>query len=216
MRMTKHTTQLVPTLSIPSLLCFYRTQCACIIYRDLYPMNMCPYYYANFTMSVPTTTQPVLNFCRPGIPFWSKVIDVATHTSGRYILTPMMHNLPGTTPASLMVGFELVKLQYGTFQKDEVVRTPWAVHYRDAIDIMRVYDVEFAFPVDIKHPLVVVKAVRKVIDIVEDYAFNGMYIFAQECSQAESELQADTHNCVHFCKKKNSNSYPTLYQNIYQ
>ena len=112
-------------------------------------------------------------FFRPGIPFWSRVIDVAQETSGKYALAPMMKLLPGSTPVSLMIGFELVKRQYGTLQKEEVVRTPWAIHYRDGIDIMRVYDVEFAFPINIKHPLKAVQALRKLIDIIEHYAFEG-------------------------------------------
>ena len=93
----------------------------------------------------------------------------------------MMRNIPDATPVSLMIGFELVKLQYGTFQKEEVVRTPWAVHYRDGIDIMTVYDLEFAFPININHPLAAVKAIRKVIDIAENYAYKGIY----KCSHEE-------------------------------
>ena len=117
--------------------------------------------------------------CRPGIPFWSRAIDVAQETAGKYALAPMMKVLPGSTPVSLMIGFELVKMQYGTAQKKKVVRTPWAIHYRDGIDITRVYDVEFAFPLNIKNPLKAVKALRKMADIVEDYAFEGMYMY--EC-----------------------------------
>ena len=104
------------------------------------------------------------------------MIDVAQHSAGKYILSPLMQNLPGSTPISLMIGFELVKLQYGTFQTEEVVRTPWAVHYRDGIDIMTVYDLEFAFPIDIKHPVKAVKAIREVIDITEKYAFGSKQI----------------------------------------
>jgi hypothetical protein len=111
----------------------------------------------------------------PGIPFWSRLVDFAQHTGGEYFLAPMMKNLPDTTPLSVMIGYQLVKMQYGTFQQDEVVRTPWAIHYRDAIDKMTVYDIEFAFPTDINHPLTVVKAIRKVIDIVEKYAFEGKF-----------------------------------------
>ena len=85
----------------------------------------------------------------------------------------MMKTLPGTTPLSLMIGFQIMKLQFGTFQKEEVVRTPWAVHYLDGIDEMTAYDVEFAFPTDINNPVTAVKAIRKVIDIVENHAFEG-------------------------------------------
>ena len=104
------------------------------------------------------------------------MVDFAQHTGGEYFLAPMMKNLPDTTPLSVMIGYQLVKMQYGTFQQDEVVRTPWAIHYRDAIDKMTVYDIEFAFPTDINHPLKAVKAIRKVIEIVEKYAFEGIYL----------------------------------------
>ena len=113
---------------------------------------------------------------RPGIPFWSRLVDFASHTGGKYVLAPMMQNLPGTTPLSVMIGYQLVKLQYGTLQEEEVVRTPWAVHYRDGIDLMTVYDVEFAFPTDINDPETAVRAMRKVVDIVKDYAYNGKCI----------------------------------------
>ena len=71
-----------------------------------------------------------------------------------------------------MIGFELLKMEYGT-QLKNVVRTPWAIHYRDGIDIMTVYDMEFAFPVNIKDPKVLVQAIRRLIKIVEKYAAEG-------------------------------------------
>ena len=111
--------------------------------------------------------------CRPGIPFWSRLADVAVQFGGQSVLTPLMRDIPTATPIALMIGFQAVKMQYGTLQADKVVRTPWAIHYRDAIDIMRVYDIEFAFPTDIKHPVLAVKAVRKVIEITEKYAYEG-------------------------------------------
>ena len=120
-------------------------------------------------------------YCRPGIPFWSRVIDIAQQAGGQYILAPMMKNFPNSVPLSLMTGYQLVKMQYGTFQQEEVVRTPWAIHYRDGLDIMKVYDMEFAFPINITNPLLVVKAVRKLIEIVEDYAFNGKPIATSPC-----------------------------------
>lgn len=100
-------------------------------------------------------------------------MDIATETLGKYALAPMTSILPSSTPISLLVGFELVKLQYGTFQTDEVVRTPWAIHYRDGVDLMRVYDLEFAFPINIKNPVKAVQAIRKVVDIVQKYAYEG-------------------------------------------
>ena len=111
---------------------------------------------------------------RPGIPFWSEVVDVAGETAGKYSISPMLQHVPGisTPPVKLMIGFELLKLEYGT-QLKKVVRTPWAIHYRDGIDIMTVYDMEFAFPIDIKDPQVLVHAIRILIDIVEKYAAEG-------------------------------------------
>jgi hypothetical protein len=111
----------------------------------------------------------------PGIPFWSRVIDVAEESAGKFALAPMIKHLPGSsTPIKLMIGFELLKLQYST-QLEEVVRTPWAIHYRDGIDMMTVYDMEFAFPIDIQHPLRAVKAIRKLVEIVEKYALHGKF-----------------------------------------
>ena len=101
------------------------------------------------------------------------MVDVATHTGGKYVLSPLMSNLPKSTPVSLLIGFELVKLQYGQSQGEEVVRAPWAVHYRDGIDIMKAYDLEFAFPTCINNPVTAVKAIQKVTEIVEAYAKKG-------------------------------------------
>lgn len=102
-----------------------------------------------------------------------------------------MRDIPTATPISLMIGFQAVKMQYGTLQADKVVRTPWAIHYRDAIDIMRVYDIEFAFPTNIKHPVLAVKAVRKVIEITEKYAYEGKVV--HDCKFTAALL----HICVH-------------------
>ena len=70
-------------------------------------------------------------------------------------------------------GFHEVKAQYGKYQADEVVRTPWAVHFRDAIGLMPVYDMEFAFPININNPIRAVMAIKKVVEITADWARNG-------------------------------------------
>ena len=111
--------------------------------------------------------------CRPGVPFWSKLIDVVGGSLGKNILTPLINRFPGSTPLALGASFEALKLQYGTLQGYEVVRTPWAIHYRDAIDVMPVYDVEFAFPIDIENPELAVRAIHKVINITKQYAKQG-------------------------------------------
>ena len=110
---------------------------------------------------------------RPGVPLWSKLMDIALGTVGKSVLTPLMANMPGVTPFTLMFGYQSVKFQYGTLQGQEVVRTPWAVHYRDAIDLMPCYDIEFAFPIDITDPVVAVKAVQEVVKITARYARLG-------------------------------------------
>lgn len=74
----------------------------------------------------------------------------------------------------LGLGFQALKLQYGTLQEKEVVKTPWAVHYRDGIDLMPVTDMEFAFPIDINNPIKAVKAIHAVIDITKNYALKGI------------------------------------------
>ena len=84
-----------------------------------------------------------------------------------------MDRFPGFTPFALGATFEGLKLQYGTLQGYEVVRTPWAIHYRDAIDAIPVYDVEFAFPIKIDNPELAVKAIHAVIDITKEYAKQG-------------------------------------------
>lgn len=100
-------------------------------------------------------------------------MDVAVQGSGGKILTPMFQNLPEITPYALKAGFHAVKLQYGTLMPDEVVRTPWAIHFRDAIDLMPVYDMEFAFPINIYNPIKAVMAIKKCVQITAEWARDG-------------------------------------------
>ncbi len=100
-------------------------------------------------------------------------MDVAMGTVGKRFLTPLIQNFPGVTPFTLLGAFQQLKFQYGTMQGDEVVRTPWAIHYRDAIDLMPVYDVEFAFPIDIDNPEVLVQAIWEVVKVTARYARFG-------------------------------------------
>ena len=101
------------------------------------------------------------------------MIDVVGGSLGKHVLTPLIDRFPESTPFALMFSFEGLKMQYGTLQGYEVVRTPWAIHYRDAIDVMPVYDVEFAFPINITNPELAVKAIHAVITITRDYAKHG-------------------------------------------
>ncbi len=69
----------------------------------------------------------------------------------------------------------MLKIQYGLFQSHENVKVPWAVHYRDGIDLSYAYDMEFAFPIDIENPQVLIDAIQVVIDHTEKYALDGAY-----------------------------------------
>ena len=101
------------------------------------------------------------------------MIDVAVGTLGKSFLAPLIANVPGITPFTLLSTFQELKFQYGSLQGDEVVRTPWAIHYRDAVDLTPCYDTEFAFPIDIKNPEVLVKAIWAVVRITARYARCG-------------------------------------------
>ena len=105
-------------------------------------------------------------------------MNVAVQALGQYF-SPFLQQRPDLTPLTSMHGYQLLRLQYGVLQPDEVVRTPWAIHYLDALDVMPVYDLEFAFPIDIDNPVAAVEAIRKVVQITEEYAEGGKA--AQEC-----------------------------------
>ncbi len=102
-------------------------------------------------------------------------MDVAGGVLGSQLLAPLYEAFPGLVPLGVKTGFEVVKRQYGgDQQKNAVVRVPWAVHFRDAIDLISVYDLEFGFPIDIEDPQKAVQAVRAVIDITTSYARKGI------------------------------------------
>ena len=103
---------------------------------------------------------------------WTKAMDVMVHAGGKVAFGEMQKRLPSAAPIAVGVGFQGVKFQYEK-QADEIVRTPWAVHYRDGIDLMPVYDMEFAFPIDIDEPKLAVKAMRAVMEITKKYAAAG-------------------------------------------
>ena len=77
---------------------------------------------------------------------------------------------------TLGLTYQELKFQYGTLQHDEIVKTPWAVHYRDSIDLMPVTDMEFAFPINLSKPTKAVEAIHAVVEITKEYAINGNYI----------------------------------------
>lgn len=56
------------------------------------------------------------------------------------IFGSLVNNL---TPVSLALAFKMLKIQYGILQSDNLVKIPWAIHYRDAIDMNYAYDMLF-------------------------------------------------------------------------
>lgn len=100
-------------------------------------------------------------------------MDVAVHSLGDSFVGPYIQQHPAFSVINLNLGFQAMKFQYGSLQGDEVVRTPWAVHYRDAIDLMPVYDMEFAFPIDINHPVLAIKAIYACVKVTRHYSLNG-------------------------------------------
>lgn len=116
-----------------------------------------------------------LSLHRAGVPLPSKIMDVVAGegiTLSKNIFGSMFNKF---TPVSLAMGFKMLKIQYGLFHSHEHVKAPWAVHYRDGIDLMYCYDMEFAFPIDIENPQVLIDAVQVVIDHTEKYALDGGY-----------------------------------------
>lgn len=97
-------------------------------------------------------------------------MDTLVGALGGAVIVPLISKLPGVTPLYLAMGFQMVKLQYGVLQPNQVVQQPWAVHYRDGLDLMPVYDMEFAFPLDINNPVALTDAVNTVVTITEQYA----------------------------------------------
>ena len=95
------------------------------------------------------------------------------HKGGNSILAPALHKYPDLAPLSLGLGYQALKYQYGELQRDEIVKTPWAIHYRDAIDFMTVTDMEFAFPIKLSEPTMAVKAIHAVVDITKEFAIKG-------------------------------------------
>ena len=97
-------------------------------------------------------------------------MDTLLGSLGGSVIVPLLGKLPCITPLFLTLGFQAIKLQYGELQPEQVVKQPWAVHYRDGIDLMPVYDMEFAFPVDINNPVAITKAVKTVVMLTEEYS----------------------------------------------
>ena len=102
-------------------------------------------------------------------------MDVAVHAGGNFMFNELelLKDHPLLTPFALSAGFEGLKFQYEKLQGDEIVRTPWAVHFRDAVDLMPAYDMEFGFPIDIKNPTKAVQAIRVVLQTTTVYALSG-------------------------------------------
>ena len=77
------------------------------------------------------------------------------------------------TPLSLSLAFKMLKVQYGWLQHENVVKMPWAIHYRDAIDLTYAYDIEFAFPIDISNPQILIDAVGVVVSLTNQCCTTG-------------------------------------------
>ena len=111
--------------------------------------------------------------CSPGVPISSMIMDViagGAMSIANKILGSMINYI---TPLTLALAFKMLKYQYGCLQKDEVVKIPWAVHYRDAIDMNYAYDMEFAFPIDIQDPWILNEAVQIVVDHSVNFSSKG-------------------------------------------
>ena len=67
----------------------------------------------------------------------------------------------------------MLKIQYGWLQHENVVKVPWAVHYWDATDMGYAYDFEFAFPIDINNPQILIDAVGVVVSLTKQYSDTG-------------------------------------------
>lgn len=101
------------------------------------------------------------------------LLDVITGvglTLVKAILGPLFYAI---TPLTLSLGFTLLKFQYGVRQQEETVKIPWAIHYRDAIDLNYANDIEFAFPIDINNPTIINAAVQDVIEVVQEFIQAG-------------------------------------------
>ena len=97
-------------------------------------------------------------------------MDTLIGALGGTVVIPLLSKLPCITPLFLTMGFQTIKQQYGGLQKEQVVKQPWAIHYRDGIDLSPVYDMEFAFPLDIGNPTALSNAVKTVVTLTEEYA----------------------------------------------
>ena len=61
--------------------------------------------------------------------------------------------------------------QYGICRHIETVEMPWALHYMDGVDLTACNDMEFAFPLNINDPQVMMDAVQVVVDITKSKLF---------------------------------------------
>ena len=95
------------------------------------------------------------------------------HTAGNYVLSPLLQYMPKLTPIILGFSFQAMQEQYGKLQKCEVVRAPWAIHFRDGIGLMPCYDMEFAFPINLQTPTKAVEAINWVVWVTIWYALSG-------------------------------------------
>ena len=115
---------------------------------------------------------PNRSLSSPGMSLEGMILDVVTG-GAMTVAKAVMQTLPEVVELLLFpLSLKMLEWQYGK-QEEEVVKTPWAIHYRDGIDLSYAYDIEFAFPLDINNPTALITAVDAVVKTTRRYATEG-------------------------------------------
>ena len=108
----------------------------------------------------------------PGVSLEDMILDVVTGEA-LTLAKAVIQTLPAAVQLLLFpLALKVLEWQYGN-QQEEVVKVPWAIHYRDGIDLSYAYDIEFGFPLDINNPTVLINAVDAVVTTTRRYAIDG-------------------------------------------
>ena len=100
------------------------------------------------------------------------ILDVVTG-GAMTVAKAVIQTLPEVVQLLLFpLSLKMLEWQYGK-QEEEVVKVPWAIHYRDGVDLSYAYDMEFAFPLDINNPTALINAVDVVVKTTRRYAIEG-------------------------------------------
>ena len=91
----------------------------------------------------------------------------------------LMSVLPGVTPTMLTIAFKGLKTGHPEGYYEEIVAIPWAIFFRDGLDICYAYDMEFLFPVDINNPEIVITAVNILKELTKKYADGGEVLYSE-------------------------------------